>query len=104
MGSRGNGDGAWLLPCPATDSAEDLRAVDAKARKKEKRRAKREALKTTTATEDAAPDATLLFEDESTTATPTAEDSPMDDGNKDAAAGYMTEMLPRASALAPAVA
>ena len=98
-------DEVWVDPSPCVaDFANDLRMMNAKARKKEKRRAKREAPKTTTAAEDAAPDATLLFEGELTTATPTAEDSPMDDGNKDAAAGYMTEMLPRASALAPAVA
>ena len=46
-----------MLPCSAADFAEDLSVMNAKERKKEKRRSEREALQTTMATGKAARDA-----------------------------------------------
>ena len=46
-----------MLPCSTADFAEDLSVMNAKARKKEKRRAERDAFRTTLPTEQAAPDA-----------------------------------------------
>ena len=90
-----------MLPCSAADFAEDLRMMNAKARKKEKRRSKREALKTKTTTEDAALDAALLYDGESTTTT-----TPEDDGDSstddeaDEAVDYLMKTLPQTFAVA----
>ena len=45
-----------MLPCSAADFAEDLSVMNAKARKKEKRRAERGALRTALAAWQAVPD------------------------------------------------
>ena len=49
-----------MLPCSAADFAEDLSVMNAKERKKEKRRSEREALQTTMATGKAARDAGVV--------------------------------------------
>ena len=66
-----------MLPCSAADFAEDLSVMNAKERKKEKRRSEREALQTTMATGKAARDAAARIAKESSTpevsdATPTS--------------------------------
>ena len=76
--------------------------MNAKARKKEKRRSEREALQTTTTKEDEALDATLLFDIEPELPPEDEEDSATDD-DADEAVHYMTEMLPTTFAVALAM-
>ena len=90
-----------MLPCSAADFAEDLRMMNAKARKKEKRRSGREPLKTKTAMEDAALDAALLYDGESTTTIPPEDDGDSStDDEADEAADYLMKTLPQTFAVA----
>ena len=76
--------------------------MNAKARKKEKRRLKREALRTTKAKEDEALDAALLY-DIDPELPPEDEEDSMTDDDADAMARYMVETLPMAFAVALAM-
>ena len=76
--------------------------MNAKARKKEKRRLKREALRTTKAKEDEALDAALLF-DIDPELPPEDEEDSMTDDDADAMARYMVETLPMSFAVALAM-